>query len=250
MRNSGKLVVPPIYYDIAQGSGGKLSVVDILNARAKALGTNPLPDEVTSMVTDTEGVLDTSGFNWRFRPNTVRTDIASIGATGEAIYAQSSPLGDKVKAIFGKRESPQAAYDVINAGQGGDRPGGATRHLGKPLTQMTLGEVKYYQNLPIGDPKGIFAVGKYQFIPDTLAAAAAEAGITDDMPFNEAVQDRIFFVHLDNNGYYQPWEQWWIKQGGQHLALTAEEKALIERFRSEYDPAKPWRSARNMRQYP
>ena len=42
------------------------------------------------------------------------------------------PLGD-AKAIFGKRESPQAAYDAINAGQGGDRPGGATRHLGKPL---------------------------------------------------------------------------------------------------------------------
>ena len=250
MRNTGKLIVPPIYYDISQGSGGKVSVVDILNARSKALGTEPLPTEVTSIIKDTESVFDTSGFNWRFRPNTIKTDIASIGATGEAVYAQSTPLGDEVKAIFGKRESPQAAYDAINAGQGGDRPGGATRHLGKPLTQMTLGEVKAYQNLPIGDPKGIFAVGKYQFIPDTLAAAAQDAGITDDMLFNEAVQDRIFFVHLDNNGYYQPWEQWWIKQGGSHLALTAEEKAKIERFRSQYDPAKPWRSERNMRQYP
>ena len=96
---------------------------------------------------------------------------------------------------------------------------------------MTLGEVKYYQNLPIGDPN-IFAVGKYQFIPDTLAAAAAEAGITDDMPFNEAVQDRIFFVHLDNNGWLSTMGAVRIKQGGQHLALTAEEKALIERLGS------------------
>ena len=110
---------------------------------------------------------------------------------------------------------------------------------------MTVGEVLHYQNLPIGDPKGIFAVGKYQFIPDTLAAAIKEAGVTKDMLFNEAVQDRIFFVHLDNNGLWQPWEQWWIKQGGSHLATTPEEKEIIRRFREDYNPADPWRSARN-----
>ena len=66
------------------------------------------------------------------------------------------------------------------------------------------------------------------------------------MLFNEAVQDRIFFVHLDNNGLYQPWEQWWIKQGGSHLATNAEEKEIIRRFREQYNPADPWRSARNM----
>ena len=65
------------------------------------------------------------------------------------------------------------------------------------------------------------------------------------MLFNEAVQDRIFFVHLDTRGAYQPWEQWWIQQGGPHLALTAEEKNVIAAFRAAYDPSKPWRQAKN-----
>ena len=32
---------------------------------------------------------------------------------------------------------------------------------------------------------------RYQFIQGTLIEAAEAAGITDDMPFNEAVQDRM-----------------------------------------------------------
>ena len=102
-----------------------------------------------------------------------------------------------------------------------------------------------YQNLPLDDPKGIFAVGKYQFIPTTLAAAVKRAGIDPNMKFNQAVQDRIFFVHLDDNGLYGPWERWWIEQGGPGLATTAEEKEIIRRFREEYDPADPWNAARN-----
>ena len=78
------------------------------------------------------------------------------------------------------------------------------------------------------------------------AEAAVDAGITDDMLFNEAVQDRIFFVHLDKFGAYGPWERWWIEQGGQHLALTPEEKQVIAAFRNAYDPSKHWRQAKNL----
>ncbi len=240
-RNGGKLTVPSIYYDIQQGSGGKTSVVDLVNSRLKGLGLDELPKEITAVTDETEDLLNSSGFNWQYRPNQVRTDIASIGATGEAIYAQSTPLGDQVKRIVSRRESPTAGYDAINRGQGGDTPGGATARYGRPLTQMTLGEVKALQAQELN------AVGKYQFIETTLAEAAEIAGVSDDMLFNEAVQDRIFFVHLDNNGLYGPWEQWWIQQGGPGLATTAAEKETIRRFREQYNPANPWRSARNMR---
>ena len=240
-RNGGKLKVPSIYYDIQQSSGGKTSVVDLVNSRLKGLGLDELPKEITAVTDETEDLLNSSGFNWQYRPNQVRTDIASIGATGEAVYAQSTPLGDQVKRIVSKRESPNAGYDAINRGQGGDTPGGAQARYGRPLTQMTLGEVKALQAQELN------AVGKYQFIETTLAEAAEIAGVSDDMLFNEAVQDRIFFVHLDNNGLYGPWEQWWIQQGGPGLGTTEAERETIRRFREQYNPANPWRSARNMR---
>lgn len=240
--------IPPLYYELQQKSAGKQDILEMVETRLKANKLPPLPKGVTAVVSEVKGVFDEESYKYiTYKPNSTRTDIGIVSSGGDLIYAQSTPAQEEIKSIFSARESPQAGYDAINAGKGGDRPGGATRHLGKPLTQMTLGEVKRYQNLPIGDPKGIFAVGKYQFIPTTLAQAAIDAGITDDMVFNEAVQDRIFFVHLDKYGAYQPWEQWWIQQGGSHLALTPEEKRKIEAFRDAYDPSKPWRQPRNVR---
>ena len=245
---TGKLVVPETIRRIQDNMGGTMSMRQLLNQRLKANDMDELPKEVGTVLDEVERSFDRSYDKFlNYKPNPTRTDIATIGSGGDAIYGGGTPAQEEIKSIFGARESPNAGYDAINAGKGGDRPGGATRHLGRPLTSMTLGEVKRYQRLPVGDPQGIFAVGKYQFIPDTLEEAAAAAGITDDMPFNEAVQDRIFFVHLDRYGAHQPWEQWWIQQGGQGLALSAQEKAKIEAFRESYDPSKPWRQARNMR---
>ena len=79
----------------------------------------------------------------------------------------------------------------MNRGQGGDSPGGGTAQLGRSLTSMTVGEIKQLQATG-----GVNAVGRYQFIKGTLIEAAEAAGITDDMPFNEAVQDRMFLSIL------------------------------------------------------
>lgn len=246
-KKSGMIDIPAQVQIIVNNTSG-VSAIEVLQRQINA--HEDLDFELPVYVTDLDKeIQDKTGVYSDLLnkyPNTTRTDVAMIGSGEEPIYQQASPLGEQVKAIFGKRESPQAAYDAINRGSGGDTPGGATKFLGKPLTQMTLGEVKQYQRLPMGDPKGIFAVGKYQFIPDTLEIAAKEAGVSDDMLFSEAVQDRIFFVHLDTRGAHQPWEQWWIKQGGPHLALTAKEKELIKQFRTEYNPATPWRKAKNM----
>ena len=86
LRNSGKLVVPPVYTDIQQGSGGRYRVVDLINSRLRGLGLDELPPEITAVTDETEDILDTSGFNWKYRPNQVRTNIAAIGATGELVY--------------------------------------------------------------------------------------------------------------------------------------------------------------------
>ena len=244
-RQTGQFKMPPSIQFISDQSGGTLSSFRALQLQLNAAGLPPIPEEIANQVTALEGSVNAlyDPFSRRlanYKPNPTRTDIMVMNAGQELIYNQTTPLGEQVKAIVSKRESPAEGYDAINRGKGGDTPGGATKRYGKPLTQMTLGEVKALQSQELN------AVGKYQFIETTLAEAANRAGVTDDMLFNEAVQDRIFFVHLDHYDLYGPWEQWWIKQGGAHLRTTPQEKEIIRRFREEYDPSNPWRSARNM----
>ena len=240
------IIIPPQIIRIADELGGSTSVLDVFKAQVDA---NDLKVDLSFLKPAEEAQQSISPL-WQqainYKPQTETTDAALIGSGQQPIYSSTVPLGEEVKSIVSKRESPNAGYDAVNRGTGGDTPGGMKALIGRSLTQMTLGEVKSYQNLPKGDPKGLLAVGKYQFIPETLAAAAEEAGITDDMIFNEAVQDRIFFVHLDNNGLWGPWEQWWIQQGGPGLATTDAEREVIRRFREQYNPSDPWRSARHM----
>ena len=245
IEKNGMYDIPPQIRIIQNNTN--LSAIEIMQRQINAHGLQyELPQYAVEFDTETQNKFSEYKDLLNKYNNTTRTDIAMIGGGEDPIYTQATPMQEKIKAIFSSRESPNAGYDAINAGTGGDRPGGATRWLGRPLTSMTVGEVKYYQNLPNDHPDGILAAGKYQFIPGTLEIATKEAGITDDMLFSEAVQDRIFFVHLNNYGAHQPWEKWWIQQGGPHLALTAEEKRLIETFRNSYDPSKPWRQPKNM----
>lgn len=58
----------------------------------------------------------------------------------------------------------------------------------KPLTQMTLGEVKEFQ----AGLKGNTAVGLYQFIDSTLKSVAEKAGVGDDEMFSVATQNKLF----------------------------------------------------------
>ena len=244
----GKMVTVPSFYSRLSEKMPGVAPYQLFKADMEAHGME-LPEGTFSIQESTDAsLLDSVPDPYKktvqqllyYKNNTTRTDIGVMTSGQEPIYAQVTPSQQRIKSIFGSRESPNAGYDAINRGQGGDTPGGATARYGKPLTQMTLGEVKQLQATELN------AVGRYQFIEGTLREAAADAGITDDMLFNEAVQDRIFFVHLDKYGAYGPWERWWIEQGGSHLALTDEEKAVIEAFREAYDPSKPWAHAKNL----
>lgn len=241
MQRNKTVIVPPSIVTLAESTGGSLSVMDVLNRQLKANGLPQINPDIYATAKQTQMSINPV---WQpflnYKPQVQTTDAAMIGSGQEPIYAQSTPAQERIKSIFGKRESPQAGYDAINRGRGGDTPGGARKRYGRALTEMTLGEVKQLQAQELN------AVGRYQFIESTLREAASDAGITDDMLFNEAVQDRIFFVHLDKYGAYGPWERWWIEQGGPHLALTSEEKQVISAFRNSYNPTDPWREAKNL----
>ena len=63
---------------------------------------------------------------------------------------------------------------------------------GKSISEMTIGEIAELQK--ISDPNNaerLFAVGKYQTIPDTLAMAVKGLGLSPDTVFSPEVQDKV-----------------------------------------------------------
>jgi len=116
--------------------------------------------------------------------------------TGEALTTQPSshkyaPLLDEIA----KGESKSGAfgtsgYDAIY--------GGAKVKPSKPISQMTVGEVKAYQQQLIKAGSGSSAVGRYQFIKndDAFAKMTAQAGLKDTDIFDSATQDRLAIHYM------------------------------------------------------
>jgi hypothetical protein len=80
--------------------------------------------------------------------------------------------------------SGEGTYTSVNRGRAGDTPGGWVG-----LTSMSLAEVMQAQQL-----RKVFAVGAYQFIPETLRTAVQVAGLGVTMPFSPEVQDHLATV--------------------------------------------------------
>ncbi len=86
-------------------------------------------------------------------------------------------------------------YDSANRGTiGGNIVGSkcTASRRGKSISEMTIREIAELQK--ISDPNNeerLFAVGKYQAIPDTLAMAVKGLGLSEDTVFSPEVQDQI-----------------------------------------------------------
>lgn len=107
----------------------------------------------------------------------------------------SNPLLD----LMEQGESGAAGYNAYNRGTyvGSDhRP--HTRGADHPIdfSMMTLQQVQDKQHLRPGDADRLFAVGKYQIIPDTLDAAVDSLGLDGKTAFTPALQDKIFDDYL------------------------------------------------------
>lgn len=91
--------------------------------------------------------------------------------------------------------SGEGGYESSNRGTSGDNIIGSTNSTtrgGKPLSKMTLGEIKGYQRIKDpNNPNRLFAVGAYQITPDAMDAAMKAAGVNDNTVFTSDVQDRM-----------------------------------------------------------
>ena len=88
--------------------------------------------------------------------------------------------------LFDVIASGEGGYESVNRGVAGDTPGGAESVTGKKLADMTVGEVMQMQA-----EEKLFAVGKYQIIPDTMKGFVRTMNISMDDKFDAATQEKF-----------------------------------------------------------
>lgn len=106
-------------------------------------------------------------------------------------------IGEGTSDANAQKHGFNSGYDV-SLGYGAY--GGGTS---KPLSEMTIAEVKEYQKRMLADPKNKMnssAVGKYQIVGKTLRGLQSQYGIKDDEKFDAAMQDRLGEALLKQRG--------------------------------------------------
>ncbi len=119
--------------------------------------------------------------------------------TATAAPKQSGPftVGDPAKAqkLLSFISKGEGGYNSMNQGTVGKRIVGSTndssKKIGKNLTDMTIAEVMKMQEGTLKSGRKLFAVGKYQIIPQTMKAIVAKAGIDPNSKFDQATQDKL-----------------------------------------------------------
>lgn len=106
------------------------------------------------------------------------------------IYADQSPPPQQ-SGLGNLIARGEGGYGSFNRGKAGDAGGAEI-----DFSQMTVRELMQAQALPKGDPNRIFAFGKYQIIPETMAESVAALGISPDEKVTPELQERIFSGYL------------------------------------------------------
>ena len=66
--------IPPVYYELQQQLGGKMSIYDLVNQRLVANNLDPLPDELNGIIKPVEAAFDEESYKYiSYKPNATRT---------------------------------------------------------------------------------------------------------------------------------------------------------------------------------
>lgn len=89
----------------------------------------------------------------------------------------------------------EGTYESSNRGTKNNNIIGSTSSTirdGKKLSEMTIGEIKEKQKIKsTSNTDRLFAVGKYQLIPETLNVATKALNLSDDTVFTPAIQEQL-----------------------------------------------------------
>ncbi|WP_158677441.1 MIC19/MIC25 domain-containing protein [Chromobacterium vaccinii] len=97
-------------------------------------------------------------------------------------------MGGSLGNLIAKGEGNYGSYNRGNAGDS----------LGKTIdfSAMSISEVQKRQRLPVGDKNRLFAIGKYQIIPTTMADAVKKLKLTENEKLTPELQEKIFSDYL------------------------------------------------------
>ena len=107
---------------------------------------------------------------------------------------EAGPPSTAVSSIIQGGESGAAGYNAYNRGTVGNTMIGADKPL--KLVEMTLAEIRRMQDLPGGHEDKLFAVGKYQMIPNTLKEGIKALDLDTSRLYDAATQEYLFSDYL------------------------------------------------------
>lgn len=108
---------------------------------------------------------------------------------GVPVFKKLSPLRNLISGGESTPHPPYffSPYDAYNRGNASQ----LSPKMKKPLTQMTIGEIRYHQK--IAGPYHLSAVGAWQMIGTTLEeVVAATPGVNHSTLFTPAIQEKLF----------------------------------------------------------
>lgn len=168
-------------------------------------------------------------------------DSLLSGLKGYASGGAISDIQQKALNVLAKYESGAHGYEAVNqigtnAGRGVKGFSGSFKsmkqHGGRSLTDLTIGEIKQlqYDDRTMSDSQWIaagklHAVGRYQFIGNTLGGVAQRAGIPDTAKFGPGVQDLMALQLMKERGI-SPWV-------GPSDKATQAERAIVAQARKQ-----------------
>ena len=157
--------------------------------------TSPIPI-VQVVLTDEGGTQTISALDVQVAPT---SGICADTPPGTGTGASNSPNGaGPLGTVIANYESGPAGYNAFNRGSSPPK-GTGSPYESMDIVNMTVQQILDLGNLPQTSDnasKRLFAVGRYQCIPTTLAEAVKKLGIDKNSKFSIDLQDKIFVNHL------------------------------------------------------
>jgi muramidase (phage lysozyme) len=188
---SGNGTIPPIIRAMTSRIKNA-SPFDIIDAQMKANKREPLQRPNSARLYDEVNPQFRQLLTWRpSMDRTLRALEGNAGGTGGAAGNPYAPILDLIASKESSNDTKFNGYDSMNKGgtnNGHTAIGSGTgsANFGRPLTQMTVGEV-----LANGRAGNIHAAGRYQFINPTLQGLVDRGKARTGELFNEATQDKL-----------------------------------------------------------
>jgi muramidase (phage lysozyme) len=185
--------IPPVIWAMSSAVKNH-TVFDIADAQLKKAKKSPIQRPPSARLYDEVDPAFRQLLTWR--PSIDRTMRALDAGSGGAPGNPYRPVLDLIASRESSNDTKFNGYDAMNKGGTNNghtaiSSGTGFKFFGKPLLQMSVGEV-----LALGRGGKIFAAGRYQFIPETLQGLVDRGKASTGELFNEQTQDKLAVAML------------------------------------------------------